>query len=218
MSTNPVKLFGFIALAAAVAAGTLSKNFEPEPSAVAPAQNPGASGRSESGQSRPEKSGSLWSSWFGGMEFRREAAPPPTAEAQPVSVEARRSSASGFGSVVLKANANGQYNARIEIEGQSLPMLVDTGATVVALRHEDAMLLGIHSSPSDFTISIATANGEIKAARTRLREVRLQNITVSDVSAVILPSGALSQSLLGMSFMNKLSKFEIAEGELILKP
>ena len=156
------------------------------------------------------------------MEFRRESASAPiaprvqTAAAAALPPPPRKTM--GFGSVALKADPQGHYHARIEIDGQQIPMLVDTGATIVALRHEDAARLGINPMPSDFNVTINTANGQIKAANTHLREMRLENITVSDIPAVILPAGALNQSLLGMSFMKKLSSFEISGGELVLKP
>ncbi|MBM3607183.1 MAG: TIGR02281 family clan AA aspartic protease [Alphaproteobacteria bacterium] len=149
----------------------------------------------------------------------------PQAVSQPASqpirtaaVRAPARAATGFGAVALDADAAGHYHARIEIDGQTIPMLVDTGASVVALRFEDASNLGINPMPDEFNIKLSTANGEIQAARVRLREVRLENITVSDVDAVVLPSGALGQSLLGISFLKKLASFEIASGQLLLRP
>ncbi|MDP4595015.1 MAG: TIGR02281 family clan AA aspartic protease [Beijerinckiaceae bacterium] len=128
------------------------------------------------------------------------------------------SKASGFGDVTIAADKGGQYSSQVEIDGQSIPMLVDTGATVVSLRAEDAQKLGIVPMPGDYTVKLSTANGEITAARTTLRSVRIDNITVNDVDAVILPEGALHKSLLGMSFLNKLQKFEVASGNLVLRP
>lgn len=208
MSSNPIKLFAFVGVAAIVVAGMVSQNLEPALSPQAQKASPAATSQS------------WWSSLFGGMEFRREPASAPiAAKPQPAAAQAPAAkAASGFGSVVLKQDRAGHYNAQIEIDGQRIPMLVDTGATVVALRSEDATRLGINPMPNDFNVSISTANGEIKAARANLREVRLENITVTDVQAVVLPAGVLSQSLLGMSFMKKLSNFQISDGELILKP
>lgn len=192
MSSHPVKLFGFVGVASLLAAAVISQKFDPG-EAVRPNHIAAHPAKSSASQAAPN--------------FQPAAA-----------VESKRVNATGYGSVVLKPDRGGQYNARIEIDGQHLTTLVDTGATVIALRHEDAIRLGINVSPSDYTASVSTANGELKAARTRLREVRLENISVRDVDAVIMPSGALHQSLLGMSFMKKLSGFEISGGELILKP
>ena len=209
MSSSPIKLFGFIGVAALIAGGMISNQFEPKEASV-----PG----SPAAQSTRSASSSSWWSGLFDMEFNSGSPKPAVvANAQPAPV-AEPAKATGFGSVRLKRDQSGHYSARIEIEGVVVPMLVDTGATVIALRYEDASRLGINPTPSDYTVSIATANGEVKVAKTNLREVRLDNITVTNVQAVIVPQGALSQSLLGMSFMNKLGGFEISGGELVLKP
>ena len=54
------------------------------------------------------------------------------------------------------------------------------------------------------------------AARATLSEVRLGNVVLRDVAAVIVPGNALPVDLLGMSFLGRLSKFEIASGQLVL--
>lgn len=195
MSSNPIKLFAFAGVAAAIAAGFLAQDLDGAEHGTAPASSlvQGMFGSSSSGANMAN------------------AAP----RLEPA---AARQQALGFGTVVLNPDKGGQYRTMIEIDGYSVPMLVDTGATVVALRHEDAAKLGINPAPSDFTIPISTANGELKAAPARLREARLANIVVSDVRAVVMPRGAMAQSLLGMSFMSKLSGFEVSGGQLILKP
>lgn len=156
------------------------------------------------------------------VERLQSAAPAPAqqtaASARPQQPVAAQRPASGFGTVALNADGAGHFHAQIEIDGLTMQMLVDTGASIVALRAEDAANLGINPLPDEYNIRLSTANGEIHAARVRLREVRLENITVSDVDAVVMPQGALAQSLLGMSFLRKLSSFEIASGQLVLKP
>ncbi|HEV2575154.1 TIGR02281 family clan AA aspartic protease [Methylocella sp. CPCC 101449] len=124
----------------------------------------------------------------------------------------------GFGPVRLPADKSGHYLAVVEIEGRSLRMLVDTGATYISLSHRDAMALGLQPLPSDFKNRVVTANGEIMVARTQLREVRLSNILVRDVPAAILPPGIETASLLGMSFLSKLRSFEVADGSMVLNP
>lgn len=146
------------------------------------------------------------------------AGPPIIAPEQTRAAAPTQSQAFGFGNVVLRSDRGGHFRALVEIDGLTIPMMVDTGATVVALRHEDAAMLGINPAPSDFVVKIATANGDIHAANVRLREMRLENIVAPDVRAVVMPPGKLGQSLLGMSFMNKLKGFEIAGGQLVLKP
>lgn len=156
------------------------------------------------------------------IERLQPASPPPVqqtvAAARPVQPVVAPKPASGFGTVALSSDGAGHFHARIEIDGAMIQMLVDTGASIVALRAEDAANLGINPMPDEYNVRVSTANGDIQTARVRLREVRLENITVYDVDAVVMPQGALAQSLLGMSFLRKLSSFEIAAGQLVLRP
>jgi aspartyl protease family protein len=97
-------------------------------------------------------------------------------------------------------------------------MLVDTGASFVALTYADAAAAGIRPMPSDFNVRMATANGISSAAEVRLHEVRIDTIDVGDVPAIVMPQGAAATSLLGMSFLRKLGSFKIIAGDLVLKP
>lgn len=99
-----------------------------------------------------------------------------------------------------------------------MKMLVDTGATFISLSHEDANAIGVRLPKSAYNMPLHTANGELRAAKTILRNVRVNGITAYDVQAIVLPRGASSVSLLGMSFLSKLGGFEVARGNLILKP
>lgn len=96
-------------------------------------------------------------------------------------------------------------------------MLVDTGASLVALTDADARSLGLKLRPAEYRIRMSTANGVIAAAAVHLDELTLGEITVRRVDAVVMPAGALETSLLGMSFLKRLSAFEIAAGRLLLK-
>jgi aspartyl protease family protein len=125
---------------------------------------------------------------------------------------------SRYNSVTLDPDRNGHYRADVEVFGRRIRMLVDTGATIVALTNEDADALGVRPMPSDFTLSLGTANGAVQAAAVRLAEIRIGSITALDVPAVVMPQGAMRESLLGMSFLRKLGGFEVAAGKLILKP
>lgn len=137
------------------------------------------------------------------------------ASARPAGVSAPQGI--GYGKVELRADRAGHYTATVEIDGRSIPMLVDTGATTVALRSEDAQALGRRPAPSEFTIPISTANGTVFAAPVRLPEVRLGSLRATDVAALVLKPGMTDRSLLGMSFLRKLGGFEVASGTLILK-
>ena len=118
--------------------------------------------------------------------------------------------------VALSANAEGHFVADVVIDGHPVAVMVDTGATKVALSDATAARIGIHPAHSAFTQRVSTANGAIMAAQVTLGEVRLGDVTMRDVAAIIVPGNALPVDLLGMSFLSRLSKFEIADGQLIL--
>ncbi|MBN9060983.1 MAG: TIGR02281 family clan AA aspartic protease [Rhizobiales bacterium] len=124
---------------------------------------------------------------------------------------------SGYGSVTLDAGPGGHYQADVEIYGRRLPMLVDTGATIIALTERDARSVGVNPAPADYTIAVSTANGVARAAPVTLREVRIRNIAVYDVQAVVMPRDAMGRSLLGMSFLKKLRGFGVESGRLVLR-
>jgi aspartyl protease family protein len=95
--------------------------------------------------------------------------------------------------------------------------MVDTGASVIALTASDAARLGIHPAQRDFTAEVRTANGSVRAAPARLDRVEIGDLTVRDVGAVVLPDGALSDNLLGLSFLSRLRRFEYSNGRLVLE-
>ncbi len=127
------------------------------------------------------------------------------------------SSAPGDGTVSLQSDLRGHFTTHPTVDGRRVRMLVDTGASLVALSYEDARQAGLKVEPRDFRDRIATANGVVEAARVRLREVRIGDIAVHDVEAVVLPAGRLETSLLGMTFLKRLKSFEIANGRLLLR-
>jgi len=123
----------------------------------------------------------------------------------------------GYGYESLAADPGGQYRAVVEFEGVGLPMMVDTGATLVSLTYEDAAKIGYAPAPADYTVPIQTANGSARAAPLKLREVRLGTLLVSDVPALVMPRDVRGTSLLGMSFLKKLGEFKVASGVLVMR-
>ncbi len=117
----------------------------------------------------------------------------------------------------LKAGTNGHYYIRASINNAMIDVLVDTGASVVALSFEDADKAGLHPGMLDYKIPVATANGQVNAARVKLDRVEIDNVRVDSVDAMVLPQGALKGTLLGMSFLSKLSSFKSEDGVLTLK-
>jgi aspartyl protease family protein len=117
----------------------------------------------------------------------------------------------------LNAVGNGHFVSEARINGRKVEVVVDTGATTVALSYEDASEVGLSPRSLKYDIPVGTANGQVMAARVRLREVDVGGVRVRDVDGIVLPPGALRGTLLGMSYLSKLRGFSVEEGKLILK-
>lgn len=117
---------------------------------------------------------------------------------------------------VMRA-ADGHYWAEARIDGRAVRVLVDTGASVVALTREDALRLGLKLSPADFDKTVQTAAGPARAAAVTLSSVAVASAEVRDVQALVVEEG-LGQSLLGMSYLGRLSAFEATPAALTLRP
>ena len=94
--------------------------------------------------------------------------------------------------------------------------MADTGATLVVLTYEDAARLGLSPHSLDFSGLAQTANGVSRVAPVTLDRVRVEDITLRRIPAVVAEKGALSTNLLGMSFLGRLRSFQSRDGELIL--
>ena len=116
----------------------------------------------------------------------------------------------------IEPDRGGQYEAVVEIDGERLPVMVDTGATFLTLSYEAAERLGIRLMPSDYATRVTTANGVAMVGKVQLSRVTLGSITVRDVPALVCGRGQLAQSLLGMSFLSRLSSFSVDHGRLAL--
>jgi aspartyl protease family protein len=119
--------------------------------------------------------------------------------------------------IEVSADLRGHFVVHPTVDGRRVRMLVDTGASVIVLSHEDARIVGIRVSGRDYTRRVDTANGVVEAAPVRFSEVKVGDIAVRGVEALVMPPGKLGTSLLGMSFLKRLAGFEIARGRLILK-
>jgi aspartyl protease family protein len=140
-----------------------------------------------------------------------QAAVPGRAPAQPQTV------AAGPRSVVLSPGRGGHFYVDGTVDGRRIGFVVDTGATAVSLTQSDAARLGIHPAQRDYTVRTMTANGVGHAAPVRLDMVEIGGVTVRNVDAFVHPDAALSQNLLGMSFLSRLRRFEYREGRLVLE-
>lgn len=143
---------------------------------------------------------------------------PGEAQAAPAVVAVFASTAPATGSAAqVTKGADGHYWADAEIEGRAVRVMIDTGATVVALTLDDARRLGVTPNEADFTRTVQTASGPVPAAPVRLKTVSVGRTEVRDVEALVLQDG-LPHSLLGMSYLGRLSAFEATPTGLTLRP
>ena len=133
-----------------------------------------------------------------------------TAHAQTIGHAASRS-------LSIPRDFRGHFLTEGRIDGQRIGFMVDTGASVVALNETSAARFGLRPSRGDYSATVTTANGTIKAARTRIAMVEIGELVVRDVDAMVLPDAALSENLLGLSFLSKLKRFEYANGQMVLE-
>lgn len=117
---------------------------------------------------------------------------------------------------LLRADASGHFRADARMNGRNVPVLVDTGATYVAIDQTTARQLGIVPARADYRHRVQTANGETRAALARIDRLQLGPIELRNVEAQVTRDGTLPVTLLGMSFLNRLSKFEIDGDRLTL--
>jgi aspartyl protease family protein len=151
----------------------------------------------------------LTTAWWmdqAGLRGQAQAATPVVAPAP----------ATGAPAQVLKA-ADGHYWADALIEGRAVRVMVDTGASVVALTREDAARLGLKLAARDFSGTVVTAAGPVRAAPVELVAVAVAGARVERVEALVVDAG-LPHSLLGMSYLGRLSSFSATPAGLTLRP
>ncbi len=138
-------------------------------------------------------------------------------ELQPGSVQTVSPGVEGHGTVVRIRKTEGHFVAKAKVNGKSVHMIVDTGASTVVLRSEDARRAGIQLSALTYSVPVETANGRAFAARVKLDKVSLGELTLEKVDALVTRPGALHQSLLGMSFLSRLQSYEFSGNQLLMR-
>ncbi len=146
-------------------------------------------------------------------------APAPAAATTPArkSVATETAGQSGARSLSIPRDGRGHFATEGRIDGQRIAFMIDTGASVVALNETSAARFGLRPAPGDYRATVTTANGTVKAAPTRLAMMDIGGLVVRDVDALVLPDEALSENLLGLSFLSKLKRFEYAGGKMVLE-
>jgi aspartyl protease family protein len=123
---------------------------------------------------------------------------------------------SGGPSVELRAGAYGHFHTTADVNGRGIDVLVDTGASMVALTYDDARRAGVFVRPSDFTQTVSTANGHARVAPVALDSVDIGGVRVRNVQGVVVEAGKMEKTLLGMSYLSRLQKVEMGAGRLLL--
>lgn len=121
----------------------------------------------------------------------------------------------GLGSVTIPRARDGHYYLTAQINDTPVRFVVDTGATDMVLTQADARAVGLDPDALNYLGRAGTANGEVRTAFVRLDEVRLGEVRDVNVPAVV-NQGEMSQSLLGMGYLQRWGRIEIANGELVL--
>lgn len=119
------------------------------------------------------------------------------------------------GQIVVERARDGHYHLSLDVNGVATEFLVDTGATDIVLTRTDAEAAGIDLDNLNFIGRAMTANGSVRTAPVRLETLSLGPVTDRNIYAVV-NDGDMSQSLLGMGYLQNWGKIEITGNELIL--
>ena len=126
-------------------------------------------------------------------------------------------SAGGLTEIRIRKRLDGHFNANVDVNGKQIAMIVDTGASSIVLTPEDATKAGIDIRNLAYNIPVLTANGRTFAARVRLDKVAIGPLDRANVDALVAKHGAMTQSLLGMSFLSRLRSYEFSGDFLTLR-
>jgi aspartyl protease family protein len=121
----------------------------------------------------------------------------------------------GNGQIAVPRQSDGHYYLTLELNGERIRFVVDTGATDMVLTRDDAERAGLEPETLHFVGTAYTANGTVRTAPVRINTVQLGDITDTDVRASV-NGGEMDGSLLGMGYLEKWGRIEISGGELRL--
>jgi clan AA aspartic protease (TIGR02281 family) len=124
---------------------------------------------------------------------------------------------SGPNEAVAERDSDGGFAFDAVVNGSHVRMLFDTGASVVGLRAEDAVHLGIPMARLTYSAKIKTANGTAEVAPVMIDTMMIGNITLRNVSGFVAKEGTLQENLLGQTFLARLSGFNVEKNLLVLR-
>lgn len=155
-----------------------------------------------------------------------ESSPPPTIEQKPARTAAiavtRMAPAPASEPMLgrkalVRPDPRGHFVAEFRLNGRAVEAMIDTGATVIAINRATARRIGVAVANADFKYEVRTANGIAKAAVVSIDRVQIGKISLDGIEAMVLDDGALDGVLIGMSFLQRLSKFQVEQGALVLQ-
>ena len=120
----------------------------------------------------------------------------------------------GTGNVHVSRSYGGNFFVNTDVNGAEVRMIFDTGATAVVLAGNDARSAGIDTAALNYNLPVQTANGTGYAAPITIDRLSVGNITRNGVRAFVVQDDALDTSLLGMTFLETLSRFSVAQDSL----
>jgi aspartyl protease family protein len=120
------------------------------------------------------------------------------------------------GEAIVARRLGGAFAVTAHINGARTTLIFDTGASMVVLTAADARRAGLNVAGLAYDTPVTTANGAAMAAQVRLDQISVGPIAMRKVSALVAKPGALEESLLGMSFLERLKSFTVERGKLVL--
>ncbi len=124
---------------------------------------------------------------------------------------------SGSNEAVSDRGRDGSFTFDTFVNGTRMPMIFDTGASVVALRAEDASRIGIDIDNLRYSAKVKTANGTADVAPIIIDTLTVGNITQRNVAGFVAKQGALQVNLLGQAFLARLSGYNVEKNHLVLR-
>lgn len=128
-----------------------------------------------------------------------------------------RAMVTGDGGIEIARAADGHFHMTVAVNDTPVRFIVDTGASDVVLTRRDAERVGIRAEDLVFTGIARTANGTVRTAFTRVDSMEVGPVAMQGVG-VSVNEGEMDTSLLGMAFLNRFERIEIAGGRLRLEP
>jgi len=130
-------------------------------------------------------------------------------------VQPRQTVFAESGQIAVPRHPSGHYFIETLVNDTPITFVLDTGATSMVLTQKDAARVGLDPGALDYVSRAMTANGEVRTAPVRLDSIRLGTVTDENVPAVV-NGGEMSQSLMGMTYLQRWGRIEIENGTLTL--